>query len=79
MLLVIDELPIFLKRMLHNDGDARRVDEFLNWLRGSIQSLGDRGPVFMMSGSIGSGITTYRWRAGALTQRAEAEDDERPC
>ena len=53
VLLVIDELPIFLKRMLHNDGDVRRVDEFLSWLRGSIQSLGDQGPVFIVSGSIG--------------------------
>ena len=53
VLLVIDELPIFLKRMLHNDGDSRRVDEFLSWLRGSIQSLGDQGPVFIVSGSIG--------------------------
>ena len=53
VLLVIDELPIFLKRMLHDDGDARRVDEFLSWLRGAIQSLGDQGPVFIVSGSIG--------------------------
>ena len=53
VLLVIDELPIFLKRMLHHDGAARRVDEFLSWLRGAIQSLGDRGPVFIVSGSIG--------------------------
>ena len=53
VLLVIDELPIFLKRMLHDDGDAKRVDEFLSWLRGTIQSLGDEGPVFIVSGSIG--------------------------
>ena len=53
VLLVIDELPIFLKSILHDDGDARRVDEFLSWLRGAIQSLGDQGPVFIVSGSIG--------------------------
>ena len=53
VLLVIDELPIFLKRMLHADGDARRVDGFLSWMRGAIQSLGDGGPVFIVSGSIG--------------------------
>ena len=53
VLLVIDELPIFLKRMLHDDGDARRVDEFLSWLRGAIQSFGGGGPVFIVSGSIG--------------------------
>ena len=53
VLLVIDELPIFLKRMLHDDGNAKRVDEFLSWLRGAIQALGDQGPVFIVSGSIG--------------------------
>ncbi len=55
VLLVIDELPIFLKRMLHNDGDARRVDEFMSWLRGALQSLGDDSPVLVLSGSIGLG------------------------
>ena len=53
ILLVIDELPIFLKRMLLQDGDARRVDEFMSWLRGVLQALGDGSPVLMLSGSIG--------------------------
>ena len=53
VLLVIDELPIFLKRMLLQDGDARRVDEFMSWLRGVLQTLGDDSPVLMLSGSIG--------------------------
>lgn len=53
VLLVIDELPIFLKRMLQHDGNARRVDEFLSWLRGVLQSLGDNSPVIIISGSIG--------------------------
>ncbi len=54
VLLVIDELPIFLKRMLrHDDGDARRVDEFLSWLRGVLQALGDGSLVLIVSGSIG--------------------------
>lgn len=53
VLLVIDELPIFLKRMLHNDGDARRVDEFMSWLRGVLQALGEDSPVLILSGSIG--------------------------
>ena len=53
VLLVIDELPIFLKRMLHQDGDARRVDEFMSWLRGVLQALGDASPVLILSGSIG--------------------------
>ena len=51
--LVIDELPIFLKRMLHKDGNSQRVDEFLSWLRWVCQALGDSSPVFMLSGSIG--------------------------
>ena len=53
VLLVIDELPIFLKRMLHGDDGARLVDEFLSWLRGVLQALGDGSPVLIVSGSIG--------------------------
>ena len=52
-LLVIDELPIFLKRMIDVDGNVRRVDEFLSWLRGVHQTLGKDCPVFIVSGSIG--------------------------
>lgn len=53
VLLVIDELPIFLKRMLHDDDGARRVDEFLSWLRGELQIIGDGSLVLIVSGSIG--------------------------
>ena len=44
VLLVIDELPIFLKRMLHDDGDARRVDEFLSWAARRDPVAGRRRP-----------------------------------
>ena len=53
VLLVIDELPIFLKRMVRHDGSAKRVDEFLSWLRAATQMLGDGSPVILVSGSIG--------------------------
>ena len=53
MILVIDELPILLKRMHKQDGDGRRVDEFLSWLRGVVQILGEGAPVLIVSGSIG--------------------------
>ena len=53
VLLLIDELPIFLKRMLRHDDGAQRVDEFLSWLRGTLQALGDDSPVLIVSGSIG--------------------------
>ena len=53
VLLAIDELPIFLKRMLGSDDGARRVDEFLSWLRGVVQSLGNGSLVLIISGSIG--------------------------
>ena len=53
VLLVIDELPIFLKRMFNHHGDARRVDEFLSWLRGVLQALGEESLVLIVSGSIG--------------------------
>lgn len=53
VLLVIDELPIFLKRMFKEDDNAQRVDGFLSWLRGVIQVLGNDAPVLIVSGSIG--------------------------
>ena len=53
VLLVIDELPIFLKRMHGRDGHSELVDEFLSWLRGTVQLLGDASPVLIFSGSIG--------------------------
>ena len=53
VLLVVDELPIFLKRLLQRDAHADRVDEFLSWLRGALQGLGDASPVLIVSGSIG--------------------------
>ena len=53
VLLVIDELPIFLNRMLRGDHGARRADEFLSWLRGVLQALGDGSLVLIISGSIG--------------------------
>lgn len=52
VLLVIDELPIFLTRLLRNEG-AHRVDEFLSWLRSVLQGLGSDSPVLIVSGSIG--------------------------
>ena len=54
ILLVIDELPIFLKRLLREDGGEGRVEEFLSWLRGAFQRLeGGGSPVLIVSGSIG--------------------------
>ena len=53
VLLVIDELPIFLKRILGQNDGAKRVDEFLSWLRGVVQGLDTRSLVLIVSGSIG--------------------------
>ncbi len=53
VLLVIDELPIFLKRMISRDDNSARADEFLSWLRSLLHTLGDRSPVLVVSGSIG--------------------------
>ena len=52
-LLVIDELPIFLKRLLRESGGTHRVDMFLSWIRGEIQMLGKDAPILIVSGSIG--------------------------
>ena len=54
VLIVLDELPIFLMRLLRADGnDPKRVDEFLSWLRGAFQTLETGTVVLMVSGSIG--------------------------
>ena len=53
VLLVIDELPIFLKRILGQNDGAQRVDEFLSWLRSVVQGIGTRSLVLIVSGSIG--------------------------
>ena len=85
VLLVIDELPIFLMRMLREDDGARRVDEFLSWLRGVFQGLGDGSPVLIVSGSIGLaplvqrlGIPDrinylYSFRLGPWSRKASVE------
>ena len=53
VLLVIDELPIFLKRVLRREDGVQQVDEFLSWLRGVLQGIGDGSLVLIVSGSIG--------------------------
>ena len=53
VLLVLDELPIFLERMLRGPEGARRIDEFLSWLRGTLQVIGDGDLSLIVSGSIG--------------------------
>jgi hypothetical protein len=53
ILLVIDKLPIFLKRMLRAQNGVTQVEAFLSWLRGALQRLGGDSPVLIVSGSIG--------------------------
>lgn len=54
VLLVVDELPILLTRMLRDDdGDVQRVDEFLSWMRRALQTVEGDSPVLVVSGSIG--------------------------
>ena len=53
VLLVIDELPIFLKRVLHHEDGTERVDEFLSWLRSVCQGLNSGPLALIVSGSIG--------------------------
>ena len=51
--MVIDEVPIFLARLLRQEDGRARVDGFLSWLRVVFQK-GDAGfPVLILSGSIG--------------------------
>jgi len=61
VLLVIDELPIFLSRLLNQgDGDdnardigKRQVENFLSWFRRQLQQHSDGSLVILVSGSIG--------------------------
>ena len=60
VLLVIDELPIFLQRVLREDDGAQRVDDFLSWLRNVCQGVRDTSLVLIVSGSIGLGPLVRR-------------------
>lgn len=51
VLIVLDELPIFLLALMR-DGGTPRVDDFLSWLRHALQTM-DTAPVLVVSGSIG--------------------------
>jgi len=53
VLLVVDELPIFLKRMLRHAEGRGRVDAFLSWLRGALQEVEGGSLSLIVSGSIG--------------------------
>ena len=53
VLLVIDELPIFLKRILGQNEGPQRVDAFLSWLRAVVQGIETGSLVLIVSGSIG--------------------------
>ena len=53
VLIVIDEMPIFLVRLLSYEDGVRRTDEFLSWLRAVFQTVDGRYPVLIVSGSIG--------------------------
>ena len=89
-LLVMDELPIFLNRMLRDEQDGRkRVDEFLSWLRREMQDVEGKSLSLIVSGSIGLeplvrrlGIPDrinhfYSFRLGPWDRRASIECFER--
>ena len=51
--LVLDELPLFLRRLLETEGGRRSVELFLSWLRGTLQMIDRNSPVLLISGSMG--------------------------
>lgn len=51
--LVLDELPLFLKRLLESEGGRGSVELFLSWLRGTLQMIERNSPVLLVSGSMG--------------------------
>ena len=60
VLLVLDELPIFLKRLLRRQDGEQRVEMFLSWLRKVAQENDRRSLVIIVSGSIGLQPLTRR-------------------
>ena len=85
MLLVIDELPIFLQRILHQSNGEQRVDEFLSWLRGVFQGVSGKSLALIISGSIGLQPLVqrlclanrinyfYRYRSGSWSRASNIE------
>ena len=53
VLIVVDELPIFLVNLLKKKDGADRAEEFLSWLRKLRQNRSNGSPTFLLSGSIG--------------------------
>ena len=53
VLIVLDELPIFLLNLLRREDGREHVDEFLTWLRAVQQRVAGSGLTFIASGSIG--------------------------
>lgn len=53
VLLVVDELPIFLTRYLEGEGRREGVELFLSWLRATTLGIEGKSPVLLVSGSIG--------------------------
>ena len=62
VLLVVDELPIFLAKLLQRDHGTERVDGFLTWLREAFQLVERRSPALLVSGSIGLAPLVRRLR-----------------
>lgn len=50
---VLDELPLFLKRLLETEGGKGSVELFLSWLRGALQMMDRNSPILLISGSMG--------------------------
>ena len=53
VLIALDEVPIFLARLLKTEHGVRRVDVFLSWLRAVLQTTEVRDLALIVSGSIG--------------------------
>ena len=53
VLIVLDELPVFLVNLLKRQDGANRAEEFLSWLRKLRQNRSNGSPTFLLTGSIG--------------------------
>lgn len=53
VLLIVDELPVFLSRLSREHEGALQVDLFLSWMRHALHTIGNNCPIAFLTGSIG--------------------------
>lgn len=74
VLIVIDEFPIFLTRLLKLRDGRSRVEGLLSWLRATLQESRGRSPVVLLSGTT---WTSFAWVRGTGRPASSASNSWR--